>query len=99
MNPTGAHGEDVLRRVAVTILPDGRMDRKNAALYLGLSAQTLANLAVQKRGPRIVRVAGRCFYFRSDLDKFIRSGADPDGDEPPPAQGTLLKVVGGRDRN
>jgi len=86
-------------QVTVRVLPDGRMDRVNAARYLGLEPKTLANLATRKKGPPVVKVAGRCFYFREALDSFIRSGREPDGDEPPPAQGALLKVVGDGDRN
>jgi hypothetical protein len=36
----------------------------------------LANLATQGKGPRVVKVGGRIFYFREDLDAFIREGAN-----------------------
>ncbi|CAA7613496.1 hypothetical protein MTBUT4_150018 [Magnetospirillum sp. UT-4] len=60
-----------LKWIAVTVLPDGRMDRKNAAVYLGIAPQTLANLAARGRGPDFVRVGGRVFYYLSALDAFI----------------------------
>ncbi len=56
-------------------LPDGRMDRANAARYLGYKPQTLAKWAMQGKGPRYVRVGGRIFYFLHDLNTFIQEGA------------------------
>lgn len=57
------------------ILPDGRMDAKNAAIYLGLAEKTLAMMRCQGTGPEFVK-RGRIFYRRQDLDKWIeeRSG-------------------------
>ncbi len=72
MLEAGSCHEVALRRVDVTVLPDGRMDRKNAALYLGIAPQTLANLAVKGRGPHYVRIGGRAFYYHSELDAFIQ---------------------------
>ena len=63
-----------LRAVDVTILPDGRMDRKNAALYLGLSVKTLAMHAVKGTGPKFIK-RGRVFYFQSELDGWLREGS------------------------
>ena len=51
----------------VFVLPDGRMDRKNAARYLGLSVKTLAMHASRGTGPSFVK-RGRVFYFQEDLD-------------------------------
>jgi len=64
-------------QVRVRVLPDGRMDRKNAAEYLGHAEKTLAQWATQGKGPRSVKVGGRVFYFRADLDEFIRAGSAP----------------------
>lgn len=58
----------------VTVLPDGRLSRRDAATYLGLKRQTLAAWAVAGRGPRSLSVGGRCFYRLKDLDAFIREG-------------------------
>ena len=55
----------------VFVHPDGRMNRKNAGLYLGCSAKTLADWATKGIGPRYVMVGGRAFYFRADLDSWI----------------------------
>jgi hypothetical protein len=59
--------------VRVRVLPDGRMDRRNAALYVGHAEKTFAEWATKGKGPRPVKVAGRIFYFQNDLDDFIRS--------------------------
>jgi hypothetical protein len=63
-----------LRLVDVVILPDGRMDRKNAALYLGLKVKTLAMHASRGTGPAFIK-RGRVFYFRDDLDDWVSGGA------------------------
>ena len=47
----------------VFIHPDGRMDRKNAARYLGCSPKTLADWALKGIGPRYILLGGRTFYF------------------------------------
>jgi hypothetical protein len=68
--------------VRVRVLPDGRMDRDNAARYLGRAAKTLAQWKTNGKGPPSKRVGGRIFYYRDDLDAFIarkaRSGTELD---------------------
>jgi hypothetical protein len=64
-----------LRPVDVVILPDGRMDRKNAALYLGLKVKTLAMHASRGTGPAFVK-RGRVFYFRDALDEWLKGPQD-----------------------
>lgn len=61
-----------LLSVNVSVLPDGRMDAKNAAIYCGLSAKTLAMKRCDGTGPKFVK-PGRVFYFREDLDNWLRS--------------------------
>ena len=63
---------DAVEHVHVRILPDGRMTRQDAARYLGMKPKTLAMWQLDSKGPRSVRVGGRRFYFKSDLDDFIR---------------------------
>ena len=58
--------------VRVRVLPDGRLDRENAAKYLGRKPKTLAMWSMEGRGPSSVRVGGRIFYFQTDLDAFVR---------------------------
>jgi hypothetical protein len=63
-----------IEQVRVRVLPDGRMNRENAARYLGVAAQTLATWAVHGKGPPAKKVGGRNFYYRDDLDAFIGAG-------------------------
>ena len=63
-----------LQSVDVIILPDGRMDRKNAARYLGLSVKTLAMHACRGTGPNFVK-RGRVFYFQDVLDDWLRDNS------------------------
>ena len=66
--------DPIIETVKVSALPDGRMDRPNAARYLGMTPKTLAMWAMLDKGPRSVKVGGRIFYYRSDLDAFIAGG-------------------------
>ena len=60
-----------IERVRVRVLPDGRMTRAHAAAYLGITVQTLCNWASLNRGPRVVVIGSRAFYYQADLDQFI----------------------------
>jgi hypothetical protein len=66
------NGPSAVEQIRVRILPDGRMARADAALYLGHQPKTLAMWSLQGRGPRSLKVGGRVFYFKEDLDAFIR---------------------------
>ena len=57
----------------ILILPDGRMDTKNAARYLGLSEKTLAMMRSCGTGPIYIK-QGRIFYYQEDLDTWLREG-------------------------
>ncbi len=63
-------------QVRVRLLPDGRLSRRDAALYLGYEVKTLAMWELEGKGPRSLKVGGRRFYFKEDLDRFIRGEAD-----------------------
>lgn len=58
--------------VRVRVLPDGRITREDAATYLGLKSKTLAIWAMHGKGPSSRKVGGRVFYYKDDLDAFIR---------------------------
>ena len=62
---------DGIERVRVRILPDGRLDRKNAAKYLGKAVKTLAEWHTRGKGPRSVLVGGSRIYYQADLDAYI----------------------------
>ena len=55
----------------VTVLPDGRMDTKNAAIYVGLSEKTMAMMRCDGKGPEYIKI-GRIFYFREKVDEWVR---------------------------
>ena len=65
----------VIEQVRVRVLPDGRMDRKNAARYMGRAEKTLAMWELEGKGPKSIKVMGRRFYYKETLDAFIRCGA------------------------
>jgi hypothetical protein len=63
---------ETVEAVRVRVLPDGRMDRANAAAYLGYAPKTLAIWLGQGKGPKYLKASGRVFYFKEDLDAFLR---------------------------
>jgi hypothetical protein len=60
-----------LETVRVRILPGGRMDRENAAKYLGRKPKTLAIWHTEGRGPRSMKNGGRRYYFKAELDAWL----------------------------
>ncbi|WP_136798036.1 helix-turn-helix transcriptional regulator [Desulfosediminicola ganghwensis] len=63
--------EHTIETPFVKMYPDGRMDTKNAALYLGLEEKTLAMKRSYGTGPRYIK-PGRIYYYKKDLDAWIR---------------------------
>ena len=60
-----------IESVKVRILPDGRMNSRDAAKYLGRAPKTLAMWRMKEIGPPWLK-RGRIFYFKDNLDAFIR---------------------------
>ena len=60
-----------IRAEEVVILPDGRMNTKNAAIYAGLSEKTMAMMRCAGKGPEYIKM-GKVFYFREKLDEWVR---------------------------
>lgn len=58
--------------IDIIMFPDGRLDTKNAALYLGLKEKTLAMMRGHGTGPKFIK-RGRIFYFKEDLDTWINA--------------------------
>lgn len=52
--------------------PDGRMDVKNTAKYIGLTPKTLAMMRCAGTGPKFVK-RGRVFYFQADVDEWMNA--------------------------
>ena len=65
----------VCEQVKVRILPDGRVSRRNSALYLGRSQKTLADWHTKNMGPPSRLVGGRRFYHIDDLRAFAEGEA------------------------
>ncbi len=63
-------------RGEVEITPDGRLTRKAAASYLGVSPRTLADRHRKGLEPRSVKVGSRRFYYLRDLEAFVKEGAE-----------------------
>jgi hypothetical protein len=64
-----------VHQVTVQVLPDGRVDRKNAAAALGRSAKTLAEWQSRGHGPKGFLIGGRVFYRWADVEAFARGEA------------------------
>ncbi len=58
---------------SVNVLPDGRMDTKNTAIYSGLSEKTLAMMRSKGEGPEYIK-RGKVFYFIDKVDEWIKAG-------------------------
>jgi cell division septal protein FtsQ len=58
-----------IERVRVRVLPDGRLTRKDAAAYLGVTEKTLAMWQLEGKPPRSVKVGGRRFYYKEELNR------------------------------
>lgn len=71
---------ETLDKVQVQILPDGRLDRANAAIYLGRSPKTLAEWGRLGLGPRSFLVGGRRFYRLNDLKLFVNATGFGEGE-------------------
>ena len=65
-----------VEQVRVRVLPDGRMNRKNTAKYIGVAEKTLAMWDyLEPKKLESVKVGGRRFYFKDRIDAFIRGEA------------------------
>ena len=61
---------NAIEQVKIRVLPDGRVSRADAAAYLGMSAKTLRQWAVDGKNLKVVKVGGLCFYRLSELQSF-----------------------------
>lgn len=58
---------------SVVMTPDGRLDRRNAAAYLGYAPKTLAQWASKGMGPKFIK-RGHVWYRQADLDEWLKGG-------------------------
>ena len=61
-----------LQPIQIVMFPDGRLDVKNAARYLGLKEKTLAMMRGNGTGPKFIK-RGRIFYYKDDLDAWLNA--------------------------
>lgn len=66
-------GSVALKQIEVMVLPDGRVDAKNAASFVGLSEKTMAIMRCHGKGPKYLK-RGRIFYFIEDLQAWVKDG-------------------------
>lgn len=50
-----------------------RINGRDAAKYLGISVSTLDKMRAVGRGPRYLKLGGRCFYRWADLDAYLEA--------------------------
>jgi len=62
-----------IENVKIRVLPDGRVDTKNASAFVGLSEKTMAIMRCHGKGPKYVK-RGRIFYFIEDLQAWVKDG-------------------------
>ncbi|EKD74387.1 MAG: hypothetical protein ACD_44C00473G0006 [uncultured bacterium] len=67
-----SHISQQITSIEITMFPDGRLDAKNAASYLGLKEKTLAMMRGNGTGPKFIK-RGRIFYFKEDLDIWLNA--------------------------
>ena len=65
----------MIEHVKIRVLPDGRVNRPDAAAFLGMKETTLRNWATRGIGPIVRKVGGRAFYRLDDLQAFRDTGA------------------------
>lgn len=63
---------------------DDLLTETEAAPILRVSVSWLQKCRGAKRGPRFVRVGGRCLYSRADLKRFIERNTVATEDDPAP---------------
>jgi Helix-turn-helix domain len=59
-----------LKTPVIDIFPDGRMDGRNAAHYLGVKEKTMAMWRAGGTGPQFIK-RGRIYYYKEDLDAWL----------------------------
>ncbi len=70
---------EAIEQVRIRVMPDGKVSRKDAAAFLGRAPKTLAEWSVAGRGPKPIRVGGRCFYKLEELQAFAQGDAAVQG--------------------
>lgn len=61
--------------------PDQTLNTEEAAAYLKVSVNTLANWRSQKMSPKFYAPRGKVIYYKHDLDEWIRANGEGGKDE------------------
>lgn len=56
---------------APTITAPAKLNRADAAEYLGLQKSTLERWATEAKGPKFYKAGSRVWYLQSELDRWI----------------------------
>ncbi len=60
----------------VKTLPDGRMNKNQAAKYIGVARGTLERYIRDGIGPRVTKLGGAVWFFKADIDAWIEAERD-----------------------
>lgn len=55
------------------MINDIKLSEEETAVYLEVSQRTLANWRADNKGPKFYKPAQKIYYFKSDIDEWIRS--------------------------
>lgn len=58
-----------------TVTPPVKLNRAEAADYLGTTKSTLATWATHGRGPKFVKIGGKVLYLQKHLDEYLEARA------------------------
>lgn len=67
--------ENSLRIIPVTVevLPDGRLNVKNAAKYIGCGVKSLYNHGKERGWPPYVKINTHTYYYLEDLNEWLHT--------------------------
>lgn len=63
------------KTMAIQVTPPTKLNRADAACYIGVKKATLASWATLGKGPKFVKVGAKVWYFQRHLDDWLESRA------------------------
>ena len=57
----------------IEILPDGRLDVKNASKLIGIKPKSLTVMAHRADMPPCVKISGKLYFYYNDIKKWLKS--------------------------
>ena len=61
--------------MTIAITPPAKLNRHDAAEYLGVTYATLATWACLGKGPKFIKLGGKVVYLQKHLDEYLESRA------------------------